>query len=108
MVAAENCAHQLHTSFQGPSSKVLEAGVGVLVMEVAICLFGFDVGVGFGKRAEVETCAQRLRSASSPLIDIPSKLLCFDDLHCACSPAAQLASQATVGEQTHRKHQTNW
>ena len=51
---------------------VLEAGVGVLVMEVAVCLFGFDVGVGFGKRAVVGTCAQCLRLASSPLIDIPS------------------------------------
>ena len=80
MVVAENCAHQLHTSFQGLSSMVLEAGVGVLVMEVAICLFGFDVGVGFGKRAVAGTCAQRLRSASSPLFDIASKLLCFDDL----------------------------
>ena len=59
---------------------VLEAGVGVLVMEVAICLFGSDVGIGFGKRAVAGTCAQCLRSASSPLIDIPSKLLCFDDL----------------------------
>ena len=80
MVVAENCAHQLRTSFQGLSSMVLEAGVGVLVMEVAICLFGFDVGVGFGKRAVAGTCAQRLHSAPSPLIDIPSKLLCFDDL----------------------------
>ena len=80
MVVVENCAHQLRTSFQGLSSMVLEAGVGVLVMEVAICLFGFDVGVGFGKRAVAGTCAHRLRSASSPLIDIPPKLLCFDDL----------------------------
>ena len=80
MVVAENCVHQLRTSFQGLSSMVLEAGVGVLVMEVAICLFGFDVGVGFGKRAVARTHAQCLRSASSPLIDIPSKLLCFDDL----------------------------
>ena len=80
MVAAENCVHQLRTSFQGLSSMVLEAGVGVLVMEVAICLFGFDVGVGFGKRVVAGTCAQCLRSASSPLFDIPSMLLCFDDL----------------------------
>ena len=49
MVVAENCVHQLCTSFQGLSSMVLEAGIGVLVMEVATCLFGFDVGVGFGK-----------------------------------------------------------
>ena len=77
---AENCAHQLHTSFQGLSSMVLEAGVGVLVMEVAICLFGFGVGVGFGKRAVAGTCVQCLHSASSPLFDILSKLLCFDDL----------------------------
>ena len=47
---AENCAHQLRTSFQSLGSMVLEAGVGALVMEVAICLFGFEVGVGFGKR----------------------------------------------------------
>ena len=80
MVVVENCAHQLCTSFQGLSSMVLEAGVGVLVMEVATCLFGFDVGVGFGKRAVAGTCAQCLHSTSSPLIDIPSKLLCFDDL----------------------------
>ena len=79
MVAAENCAHQLRTSFQGPSSMVLEAGVGVLVMEVAICLFGFDVEVGFGKWAVAGTCAQCLRSAPSPLIDTPSKLLWFDE-----------------------------
>ena len=58
----ENCAHQLHTSFQNLSSMVLETGVGVLVMEVAICLFGFDVEVGFGSgrwREPVRnTCAQ--------------------------------------------------
>ena len=59
---------------------VLEAGARVLDIEVATCLFGFDVGVGFGKRAVAGTYAQCLRSASSPLIDIPSKLLCFDDL----------------------------
>ena len=59
---------------------VLEAGVGVLVMEVAICLFGFDVRVGFGKQAVARTCAQRLCTASSPLFDVPSKLLCFDEL----------------------------
>ena len=47
---AENCAHQLRTSFQSLGSMVLEAGVGALVMRVAICLFGFEVGVGFGKR----------------------------------------------------------
>ena len=47
---AENCAHQLRASFQSLGSMVLEAGVGALVMEVAICLFGFEVGVGFGKR----------------------------------------------------------
>ena len=76
----ENCVHQLCTSFQGFTSMGLEADVVVLVMEVAICLFGFDVGVGFGKRAVAGTCAQRLHLAFSPLIDIPSKLLCFDDL----------------------------
>ena len=80
MVVAENCAHQLRTSFQSLSSMVLEAGVGVLVMEVAICLFGFDIGVGFGNRYVAGTCAKCLRSASSPLFDIPSKFLCFDDL----------------------------
>ena len=58
----------------------MEAGAGVLVMEVAIYLFEFEVGIGFGKRAVAGTYAQCLRSASSPLIDIPSKLLCFDDL----------------------------
>ena len=70
MVVAENCAYQLRTSFQGLSSMVLEAGVGVLVMEVATCLFGFGIEVGFGKRAVVEICVQCLNSASSPLIDI--------------------------------------
>ena len=80
MVAAENCVHQLRTSFQGLSSMVLEAGVGVLVMKVAICLFRFDVGVWFGKQVVVGTCAQHLRSVSSSLFDISSKLLCFDDL----------------------------
>ena len=62
MVVAENCGHQLHTSFQSLSSMVLEVGFGFLVMEVAICLFGFEVGVGFGKRAVAGTvrnaCAQ--------------------------------------------------
>ena len=80
MAMAENCAHKLRASFQSLGSMVLEAGVGALVMEVAICLFGFDVGVGFEKRAVAGTCAQCLRSASSPQFDIPSKLLCFDDL----------------------------
>ena len=80
MVVAENCVHQLRSSFQSSSSVVLEAGVGVLVMEVAICLFGFDIGVRFGKWAVAGTCAQCLRSASSPLINILSKLLCFDEL----------------------------
>ena len=50
LVVAENCVHQLHTSFQTLSSMVLEAGAEALVMEVAICLFGFEVGVGFGKQ----------------------------------------------------------
>ena len=76
----ENCAHQLRTSFQGLSSMVLEAGVGVLVMEVVIRLFGFDVGVGFIKQVVARTCAQCFCSSSLPLIDIPSELLCFDDL----------------------------
>ena len=80
MVVVENCAHQLRTSFQSLGSMVSEAGVGALVVEVAICLFGFEVGVGFGKRAVAGTCAQRFRSAPLPLIDIPSKLLYFDDL----------------------------
>ena len=50
MVMAENCVHQLRTSFQGLSSIVFEAGVEILVIEVAIYLLGFDIGVGFGKR----------------------------------------------------------
>ena len=60
MVVAEICAHQLRTSFQSLSIMVLEAGVGVLVMEVAICLFGFDIRVGFGKQVVAGTCAQCL------------------------------------------------
>ena len=50
LVVEENCAHQLRASFQNLGSMVLEAGAGALVMEVAICLFGFGVGVVFGKR----------------------------------------------------------
>ena len=80
VVVAENCVYQLCTSLQSLSIMVLEAGVGILVMEVAICLFGFEVGVGFGKQAVAGTCVQCLCPVPSPLIDIPSKLLSFDDL----------------------------
>ena len=86
---------------------VLEAGVGVLVMEVAICLFGFEVGVGFGKWAVVGTCAQHLCSAPSPLIDTPSKLLYFDDLQICLMLAMGLFSHGTAGEQAQYKYQTN-
>ena len=60
---AENCAHQLRTSFQSLGSMVLEAGVGALVMEVAICLFGFEVGVGFGKRVIERRWREPVRNA---------------------------------------------
>ena len=79
---AENCAHQFCTSFQSLGSMVLEAGVGALVMEVAICLFGFEVLVGFGKRVIDRRWREPVHNdcAPSQLIDIPSKLLFFDDL----------------------------
>ena len=64
---AESCAHQLHTSFQSLGSMVLEAGVGALVMEVAICLFGFEVGVGFGKRVIDRRWWEPVRNACAQL-----------------------------------------
>ena len=67
MVVAENCASQLRTSFQSLGSMVLEAGVGVLVMGVAICLFGFEVGVGFGKRVIDRQWREPVRNACAQL-----------------------------------------
>ena len=46
LVVAENCAHQLRTSFQSLGSMVLEVGVEALVLEVTILLSGFEIGFG--------------------------------------------------------------
>ena len=67
LVVAENCAHQLRTSFQSLGSMVLEASVGALVMEVAICLFGFEVLVGFGKRVIDRRWREPVRNACAQL-----------------------------------------
>ena len=67
LVMAEICAHQLCTSFQSLGIMVFEAGVGALVMGVAICLFGFEVGVGFGKRVIDRRWREPVRNACAQL-----------------------------------------
>ena len=59
--------HQLRASFQSLGSMVLEAGVKALVMGVAICLFGFEVGVGFGKRVIDLRWREPVRNACAQL-----------------------------------------
>ena len=64
---AEICAHQLRTTFQSLGSMVLEADAGALVMGVAICLFGFEVGVGFGKQVIDQRWQEPVRNACAQL-----------------------------------------